>query len=121
MRLLNPCKKCIVQPMCSEICEQRHEMTYSYGKILKVLPYPNIVFIGICITLLFDDHRWFLRLNSICLLTVSMIQLIFYIMERRIKIANIVKFQGRNMDPSYGSFDKPKWVKEYMKKIIGRF
>ena len=57
MRLLSPCKNCIVQPMCNKICPDREDLKKTYLKIIHTLSIFLMFITSLLIVIIFDGNK----------------------------------------------------------------
>jgi hypothetical protein len=95
MRISNPCKICIVQPMCNKMCPEREDLGRTYLKICQSLSLVLIFMGALLITIMFDDNREVVKKVAVILFTTSLISIITQLILRGIRKSNKRMFERR--------------------------
>ena len=73
MRISNPCRICLVQPMCNKMCPEREDLGRTYLKICQTLSLVLLFMGALLITIMFDDNITVVKIVAIILFTTSFI------------------------------------------------
>ena len=95
MRIINPCRICLVQPMCNKMCPEREDLGRTFLKICQTLSLVLLFMSALLITIMFDDNKRVVRIVGIILLTTSFISVISQLVLRAIRKTNKRMFERR--------------------------
>ena len=95
MRISNPCRICLVQPMCNKMCPEREDLGRTYLKICQTLSLVLLFMGALLITIMFDDNKRVVKIVAIILFTTSFISIITQLILREIRKTNKRMFERR--------------------------
>ena len=106
MRISNPCRICIVQPMCNKICPEREDLGRTFLKICQILSLVLVFISALLITIMFDDNREVVKIVGIILFTTSCISIITQLILKGIRKTNKRMFERRFRDHRVYGFER---------------
>jgi len=96
MIIRDPCKGCIVQPMCRDICPDRDQLGMTYKKVINVLAITSIFFnIFLVSVIVLNYSRGVIVIMGVILFILSVGSIIFIFKLIKVKKTNERKFERR--------------------------
>jgi len=109
MKITNPCRICIVKPMCNRICPDREDLGKTYLKVCQILSL-GITFICIIsiLTAFIDLNTMISKIVNIALFFTAVVSIACQLILRNIRKTNEMMFKRRFKKKRVYGFDRSK-------------